>query len=95
MSKYAVYNGYIVEYIGKPIATTTPRKLGTDTTFDEARAIAQRIAATLNACHGLNPEAVSDLLEAAKDFVAKVGRGDARSTDSYAKFKAAIQKATP
>ncbi len=37
--------------------------------------------------------AQADLLEAAKDFVNKVETGRARSVDSYAKFKAAIQKA--
>jgi len=30
------------------------------------------------------------LVEAAEDFVAKVERGEARSVDSYAKFKAAL-----
>ncbi|MCK5316290.1 MAG: hypothetical protein KAJ55_00170 [Anaerolineales bacterium] len=30
------------------------------------------------------------LREAVEDFVAKVDRGDARSVDSYAKFKAAL-----
>lgn len=34
-----------------------------------------------------------DLLQAAIDFVNKVDKGRARSTDSYNKFKAAIRKA--
>lgn len=37
--------------------------------------------------------AIPDLLEAAKEFVAKVERGEARSKQSYAAFKAAIAKA--
>ncbi len=39
--------------------------------------------------------AAPELLEAAIDFVNKVETGRARSKDSYAKFKAAIKKATP
>lgn len=35
----------------------------------------------------------SELLEAAQDFINKVDTGRARSTDSYNKFKAAINKA--
>ena len=38
--------------------------------------------------------AAPDLLAAALDFVAKVERGEAKSTRSYAAFKAAIAKAT-
>jgi hypothetical protein len=38
--------------------------------------------------------AAPDLLEAAIEFVRKVDAGEARSTKSYAAFKAAIAKAT-
>lgn len=38
-------------------------------------------------------QAAPDLLEAAKEFVRKVEAGEARSTKSYAAFKAAIAKA--
>jgi hypothetical protein len=38
--------------------------------------------------------AAPELLQAALDFIGKVESGRARSTDSYNKFKAAVQKAT-
>lgn len=39
--------------------------------------------------------AAPDLYAAAKEFVEKVERGEARSKRSYAAFKAALAKATP
>ena len=59
----------------------------------EAKANGRRIVACVNACAGINPEAVPNLLEAAKDFIYKVDEGRAFSVKSYAKFSAAIAKA--
>lgn len=58
---------------------------------DNASAIVSAVNNTYGA--GINPEAITDLLKAAQDFVSKVEEGKAKSKESYSKFKAAIEKA--
>ena len=57
---------------------------------DEAKANAHRIVACVNACEGINPEAVPELLEALKDMY--LGRG--HPGDRIDRALAALAKAT-
>ena len=63
-----------------------------------AEAIAQRIVACVNACRGINPEAVPDLLKAASIALAEIEMKNAhfgmRTSTATEALRAALSKAT-
>lgn len=62
-------------------------------TKQEAEANAARIVACVNACEGINPEAVPMLVEACREFIRKCDAGEARSLRSYKQMQEALAKA--
>lgn len=79
------------ERMPRPYICATGRSDPDDINESNAKAIVSAINNTYGA--GINPEAITDLLKAAQDFVSKVEEGKAKSKESYSKFKAAIEKA--
>ena len=57
----------IISYVGNiPASTCLPEDEGTES--DEQKANAARIVACVNACEGINPEAVPDAMEALRNI---------------------------
>ena len=94
--KVSTANPYAVNTVSGGIATAH----GTDDanyseffpSTEQAKANARRIVACVNACEGINPEAVPDLLEALKDAVAAYDDADLDGA-IIRRLRAAIAKA--
>lgn len=75
-----------------------PYLLGSRRDTGTAKADAARIVACVNACAGINPEAVPDLLAAVEDALIQFGANADYSEDdanSVSMLRAAINKAKP